>query len=744
MYRAVDRVFIKYRIVVKMHTIKSKIFKKMFSSYLIIIILCFAAYSAVVVYEAVTVKKEQTEQFYKTKVSSAANAVDLQIYNAENIVSNINSSSLINKFYLDIMLDRTVDSYLLYQIINDIKYQKTSVANLNIYEIALIIDNYNKVYTSSEVIALNEYIEIPKDAGIYFGTANLNSLLNITNNQLLLYKDYLIYTDTYKYLSGSVRGEICILFEKERIRSLMNKILGSNVDWAIMMDGEPVFSSKVQLLKENTGHTFTAESDANDRLSYVIWVDQTEFKLKKDSAWTFALIIGALVCIFYIVLAFFMAYKYYKPFNQIGKMIGNEEKQENNQIYDIVAGVEQLVGERNGYMEKVVTITPYVEQGVLHSVFLGNLDRENLNTLCTKELLNLQKTFFIAAVVNIGYEGEESLDASYIKEFKNKIADRVRLMSKDKMQIVYYDWDLLNLYFIFNSNNGEIMEDFLYEFFSTICSENEDKSYMLTMGAADVIDEPSELKTASGHARAALSRILTQGRGGVWFYEENISNEYYFPKDSIKRIAKAVKNNNRKDIHEWLTEIRAVNIEKFDLSLDAIELLLNELYAVAIKAVQTVSAGSNIQIRIEKIESPSTFNEIIKYYETVFEMVIKQLENNMINNENVDERDKQIIDYVDKNYRRSDISLTHISDKFGVNGKYITYLFKESFGITYLQYVQEKRIAFAMKLIKDSEYSLETIATECGYTNLLTFRRNFKAIMNMNPSDIREKEQKNR
>ena len=33
---------------------------------------------------------------------------------------------------------------------------------------------------------------------------------------------------------------------------------------------------------------------------------------------------------------------------------------------------------------------------------------------------------------------------------------------------------------------------------------------------------------------------------------------------------------------------------------------------------------------------------------------------------------------------------------------------------------------------------LEDIAQQCGFTNLLTFRRNFKAVMGMNPSDFRK------
>lgn len=83
-----------------------------------------------------------------------------------------------------------------------------------------------------------------------------------------------------------------------------------------------------------------------------------------------------------------------------------------------------------------------------------------------------------------------------------------------------------------------------------------------------------------------------------------------------------------------------------------------------------------------------------------------------------------------------EISLTIIGEHFSVSTRYITALFKQNVGITYLQYVQERRIAFAVHQMRHTQESLEEIAKESGYSNMLTFRRNFKSIMGMNPSDF--------
>ena len=58
--------------------------------------------------------------------------------------------------------------------------------------------------------------------------------------------------------------------------------------------------------------------------------------------------------------------------------------------------------------------------------------------------------------------------------------------------------------------------------------------------------------------------------------------------------------------------------------------------------------------------------------------------------------------------------------------------------MTFLQYVRERQIHRAVELLQNSSMTLEDIAQRCGFTNVLTFRRNFKAVMNMNPRDFRK------
>ena len=55
-------------------------------------------------------------------------------------------------------------------------------------------------------------------------------------------------------------------------------------------------------------------------------------------------------------------------------------------------------------------------------------------------------------------------------------------------------------------------------------------------------------------------------------------------------------------------------------------------------------------------------------------------------------------------------------------------------------YINTKRVEYgAVLLLEHPEYTISTVATECGMSNTVTFNRTFKEIYNMTPSEYREK-----
>lgn len=81
--------------------------------------------------------------------------------------------------------------------------------------------------------------------------------------------------------------------------------------------------------------------------------------------------------------------------------------------------------------------------------------------------------------------------------------------------------------------------------------------------------------------------------------------------------------------------------------------------------------------------------------------------------------------YLDEHYPEK-ITLDELSAKFYINKYYLTRIFKDAFGQSITQYLQEVRITHAKQLLRFTKKPIETIGLECGFKTAEYFARVFK------------------
>jgi two-component system response regulator YesN len=94
--------------------------------------------------------------------------------------------------------------------------------------------------------------------------------------------------------------------------------------------------------------------------------------------------------------------------------------------------------------------------------------------------------------------------------------------------------------------------------------------------------------------------------------------------------------------------------------------------------------------------------------------------------------------YIEENYANPDLSLNHISDKFGVNGKYASQLFKEEFGMKFVDFLVNLRMEHAKIFLLQTNESINDIAAKVGYIYAISFGRTFKKVVGVTPGDYRK------
>lgn len=101
---------------------------------------------------------------------------------------------------------------------------------------------------------------------------------------------------------------------------------------------------------------------------------------------------------------------------------------------------------------------------------------------------------------------------------------------------------------------------------------------------------------------------------------------------------------------------------------------------------------------------------------------------------------QKIADEVDaciKNRNDEALTLNHISNKFGYSEYHVSRKFKEISGMNFRDYLRHRRLAFALKEVRDTDKGLLEIALDYGFSSHEAFSRAFKQAYGVSPSDYR-------
>ena len=248
----------------KLNHFKSKLFIKLFLSYLIIITLFLVAFSGLIIYDAISMYHSKKNQEYHLKIEALANSMDLQILSAKNIIASVNSSETIRQMYTSVVVEKkSLDPYLFYQGLGEISNMKKLSNNLDIFNIIVLFNGYNRAYTGSSVILLKEEFHDVLKQVPYYGINTASHVLEMKDmNEIIFSKESIVYGDNYRYsLNGAVNGTILVMYNKKSLENKIKNIVGSCNGLSIRYDNEEVIR-----YGQPKGNVFVGYSDVDNKL----------------------------------------------------------------------------------------------------------------------------------------------------------------------------------------------------------------------------------------------------------------------------------------------------------------------------------------------------------------------------------------------------------------------------------------------------------------------------------------------
>lgn len=107
----------------------------------------------------------------------------------------------------------------------------------------------------------------------------------------------------------------------------------------------------------------------------------------------------------------------------------------------------------------------------------------------------------------------------------------------------------------------------------------------------------------------------------------------------------------------------------------------------------------------------------------------------------VDPQFSEILEYIDL-HASEKLLLEDVADALGYNKNYVCHLFQKNIGQTYVQYLTQRRLQNAQRLLTETALPIAEIALRCGFSDNTYFNRVFKRATNRTPAEYRRGAQK--
>ena len=721
--------------------LRSGLFKRLFFSYALILLTVFVIFIgwSLVSYhrEAENLETRKWEQ----RAASFGAWMDQQLMQVQMLCSAVNASESARMALQTVYVEKqTMNSLQMYNLLGELNRIKGSVRSTSVYNLILAFQGERKLFIPGAVYSLDGECQALRTSP-FFGLDTAAGLLGVQGRQILLNKEYLIYGEDYTGFGSqsSSKGQVLVLIEPDQIRTALRDRVDGEASLKLTRRGQTVLETG-----EARDRVFSIPSAEDRTMVYEISLPGAKLaSLLPVSAWIpLAVMIGA--SLFFLLLIYRNSLRYYRPIENIHQLVDSPsegrtqaaEEKKSDEFDAIMQGISSLIGERNGYRERMVTITPYARQGMLQAAMRG---AGHTGTLVEEHFTELKRDYYMAGVVNVAILRDTAATERGYRDRQELILSVCRDLSEaEGPQVVAVPENLQNTFVIAASDERDGFEDFFYRLYDLIVEAAGDSDTMITIGVGHRENDLERLSSACGDAQAAMGQMLTGGRGAVYFPEENraAAPGYYFPKDAQKQMIRLLKEKDLQGLNDMLDEIYQKNLVEADLPAAVVRQLADELYWPIRKALRNAYDLSTTHLRLEPIRDAATIEEIFEYYRQVFRVSLSEAGD-------MEEKDREknledgICEYLEAHLYDPELSLNGVADQFGVSTKMVGLICKKRYGQTFLNYVRDRQIHHAAELLRETDLSLEEIAARCGFVNILTFRRNFRTVMGVNPSEYR-------
>ncbi|WP_438435088.1 response regulator [Gorillibacterium sp. sgz500922] len=281
------------------------------------------------------------------------------------------------------------------------------------------------------------------------------------------------------------------------------------------------------------------------------------------------------------------------------------------------------------------------------------------------------------------------------------------------------------------------------ELFRKLAAQIQDRNFFtVRMGLSERAAGMEQVKTAYGQAGQALHYFLLQSAPGVIAYSsiKDRDTAYTLPIDEITKISNMLGMGREAEMKRLLLHVLDIKtVVRYDIRyLEGISRAINELI---FDKVYQLYGEESIEILKAYREAGNIYN--FDHFHDYFHSVENLLERTdqyirQMRSAHSDPKEIQkALDYIHAHYQ-DNLNMAMVSNHVSLNYTYFSQAFKEYTGESFVAYLRKLRIQKAKELLEGTDDKVYEISAKVGFENVKHFTRIFRETEGVTPLEYRE------
>lgn len=371
----------------------------------------------------------------------------------------------------------------------------------------------------------------------------------------------------------------------------------------------------------------------------------------------------------------------------------------------------------------------FMHTAVIRKLLLGEYaSGEELEADLRSGDITLKGDCYCAAVVQL-----RSRAASKEPNLWNELRLYVRQYVQEEMGIAncYCEVDPFRFAMVFPMNRdgsrktiGEILSDFREK----LLMEKELETYV---GLGRNVREHMEIATSYDDAREITEYLAFHDIRTVMSKEEmpRQTDSFFFPIETELLLVKSIRQGNREEIEDIFRVLAFENFTYRKLSVTMAGYLTDLVRATVLRALK--EEEDTCDVPADGINRAESLEEIAKICISILEEISGRKQKKV--DQEADALKESIRGAVEEQYSRQEFCLSRLADELELPENRLYKQFKDLFGMSFSEYLENERIKRACELLKN-QVPVKDVAQAVGYGSDFSFRRAFKRVMGLAPS----------